>query len=287
MGQVHEFVAAPALGPLYRRALLRRGSSGTLPEHRLVLRDVRVDRSHLARYDRVCGFRLRDELPATYPHVLAFPLTMTLMTRDDFPFPLLGLVHVGNRIAQRRTLSSGEPLTLTAWAEDLRPHPRGSQLDVVVQATDASGTAAWEGRSTYLRRSRAKAPGTPATADPDADAAAARPSAVWRVERRVGADYAAASGDRNPIHTSRTLARLLGFPRTIAHGMWTKARCLAALEGRLPAAFEVEVAFKRPILLPATVAFTASRTDDRTTTIAVADRTTGARHLTGAVSIPA
>ena len=37
--------------------------------------------------------------------------------------------------------------------------------------------------------------------------------------------------------------------------MWTKARCLAALENRLPDAFTVEVGFSKPILLPGTVEF--------------------------------
>ena len=32
--------------------------------------------------------------------------------------------------------------------------------------------------------------------------------------------------------------------------MWTKARCLAALESRLPDAFAVDVRFRKPILLP-------------------------------------
>ena len=45
-------------------------------------------------------------------------------------------------------------------------------------------------------------------------------------------------------------AKPLGFPAAIAHGMWTKARCLAALESRLPDAFAVEVRFRKPILLP-------------------------------------
>jgi acyl dehydratase len=280
MGEVEEFIAAPALGPLYRRALLRRQTGHTLPDRRLVWRDVRVDRGHLAAYDRVCGFRMRDELPATYPHVLAFPLALTLMTRGDFPLPLLGLVHIGNRIAQRRQLSSGEPLTLTVWAEDLRPHDRGTQVDVVTTATDATGTDVWEDHSTYLKRGKpteAPAHGGPAV-EPTT------PNAVWTIERRVGADYAAASGDRNPIHTSRLLARAFGFPRTIAHGMWTMARCLAALEGRLPAAFEVDVTFKRPILLPAAVAFTSRRQDERTGTFGVRDLARQIPHLTGSFS---
>ena len=71
----------------------------------------------------------------------------------------------------------------------------------------------------------------------------------------IGRRYAAVSGDRNPIHLHGLSARLFGQQGAIAHGMWTKARCLAALQGHLPEAFTVEVAFKLPVRLPAKVAF--------------------------------
>jgi acyl dehydratase len=96
----------------------------------------------------------------------------------------------------------------------------------------------------------------------------------------VGVRYAAVSGDHNPIHTSRLAARLLGFPRPIAHGMWSKARCLASLEGRLPDAYTVDVAFKLPILLPARVGFAASPA----WTFALHDARSGRPHLVGTVS---
>jgi len=71
-----------------------RRRSGALPGRELVRRRVPVDRAHLAAYDRVCGFRLTDTLPATYPHVLAFPLQMALMTSPDFPFPAIGSAFI-------------------------------------------------------------------------------------------------------------------------------------------------------------------------------------------------
>jgi hypothetical protein len=37
--------------------------------------------------------------------------------------------------------------------------------------------------------------------------------------------------------------------------MWTKARCLAALEGKLPDAFAVDVCFRKPIRLPGKIEF--------------------------------
>jgi hypothetical protein len=123
--ETQEIEAAPGL---YARAILGSvlpGGGDELPDRRLLLRDLEVDRDHLAAYDRVCGFRLSDEQPATYPHVLAFPLAMKLMTDRSFPFSLLGMVHVANRIDQARPLGADERPTLRVWAQDLRPHPRG------------------------------------------------------------------------------------------------------------------------------------------------------------------
>ena len=229
--------------------LPRRRSSG-LPSEPLTA-SVAVDRDHLAAYDRVCGFPLTDRLPATYPHVLAFPSAMRLMT-TDFPFPVVGLVHVANRITVHRSLSF-EDLHFSVRAENLRPHHRGQQFDVVALAT-VDDRPVWTGVSTYLRLGSGVS-GKRERAAPPLFAAS------WRVPSRVGTDYAAVSGDRNPIHTSRLGARLFGFPRPIAHGMWTMARCLAALDPRLPDAYVVEVDFKRPILLPARVDFSAAEVD--------------------------
>ena len=65
--------------------------------------------------------------------------------------------------------------------------------------------------------------------------------------------------------------------------MWTKARCLAALDPRLPGRFTVEVPFRKPILLPATVQF-AEREDDAGIAFAVRGAGKGTPHLDGSVS---
>ncbi|SCL23573.1 MaoC like domain-containing protein [Micromonospora nigra] len=251
----------PAAGPLYRRALLnalplvggRRAAD--VPAVELAVDGVTVDREHLADYDRVCGFRLTDRLPATYLHVVGFPLSLRLMTAPEFPIALTGVVHVGNRITVRRPVTADETVAFTTWAENLRPHERGRQVDVVLVGT-VGGAEVWRGVSTYLGRERTPGDGGRREAREGAGPPAA--SAHWRVAPRVGTDYARVSGDHNPIHTSRLGARLLGFPRPIAHGMWSKARCLAALESRLPEAYTVEVAFKLPVPLPTTAAFSAT-----------------------------
>lgn len=229
----------------------------TLPEDTLTA-SVPVDRDHLARYQRVCGFRLGDELPLTYPHVLGFGLQLDLMTRRDFPFPVVGGVHVANRIEQTRPLTADDRLDIAVHAADLREHPRGKQYDVITTVS-VDGAEVWRDVSTYLRRGPSN--GSREAKPPREDAQAAAPHAVWRVPASIGTSYAQVSGDHNPIHTSWLGAKLFGFPRPIAHGMWSKARCLAALEGRLPAAYAAEVSFKLPILLPATVGFSYTGRD--------------------------
>jgi acyl dehydratase len=235
-----------------------------LPGIEARLPDVRADRGRLARYASVCGFAMTERLPPTYPHVLAFPATMALLTRRDFPLPLLGLVHVGNRIVMRRPIDAAEPLSLYLRAADLRPHPAGAAFDVVTIASDRAGEVVWESVGTYLRRDpdRPRREAAPApnllistlTAGDPADATVAD----WDVPGNTGRRYAAVSGDRNPIHLSAPTARMFGFRTAIAHGMWTKARILAALEPELPPAYTVDVTFRAPVPLPSTVRLTSN-----------------------------
>ena len=150
---------------LYPRAVARSARFGlrrlpgvgdgdrALPDVKLTLKDMEIDREHLVEYDRVCGFGLRDMLPPTYPHLFAFPLAMQLMTDSAFPFPVIGLVHVRNRIGQLRPLRADEPLEVRVWADELGEHDRGTRFDIVAEV-DASAEPAWRSRSTSLHIER-------------------------------------------------------------------------------------------------------------------------------------
>jgi acyl dehydratase len=276
----------PGLGPLYARALLTApGRGGDLTDHEVTQHGVHTDRERLTAYDRVCGFDLRDELPATYLHVLVFPLQMVLMVDRSFPFALPGLVHVRNRIVQHRPVRADEVLDLRCSARDLRPHSKGAQVDLVSEAR-AGTELVWESVSTYLAKGARAPEGTLPDQD-ELDSALpddARPQAIWRVPRDTGRRYAAVSGDVNPMHLNPLAARASGFPRMLVHGMWTKARALAALEPRLPKAYAVDVAFRRPLLLPSTVGFLARPAGGPGEwDFAVRPRRGGREHLRGTV----
>jgi MaoC like domain len=278
--------APPSLLPLYAKAAvtapLHRGAA--LPASVYTLADRTIDRQHLAAYQQVCGFAVSDVLPPTYLHVLAFPLSVALMTERSFPFPLVGMVHVANSITLARAVTADETVSFRVRAEDLRPHPAGRQFDLLAEAT-VDGELVWSGRSTYLRRGKPPgAPSDPSRPNRDLGPQTGAISQV-RVPDDIGRRYGAVSGDRNPIHLHKLTAKAFGFRSAIAHGMWLKARALAALEGRLPDAYTVEVAFKLPVLLPATIGIAAAEADNGWN-LDVRNVTSGKPHLAGTITAP-
>ncbi|MCF1595284.1 MaoC family dehydratase [Streptomyces muensis] len=231
------------------------------PRTRLVLPGLRVDLARLAAYERVCGFATGDDaLPITYPHVLGFPLAMRLMSTREFPLPLLGLVHTHIGITRHQRLTATGTYELSVHIDALVPHRRGTEAVVVTEVREGEAVV-WESRSRYLARHRtdhhrAEPSGAGAGAGETPEAPKPLPAvAEWRLAGDVGRRYGAASGDRNPIHLHPLTARLFGFPRAIAHGMWTVARCLAA--HGTPERAVVEVEFRAPVLLPGTVTYAA------------------------------
>jgi MaoC like domain len=266
---------APAVPGLSLLPGLRRGAK-ELPDLELEQPGVGIHPDRLGAYNEVCGFGVRDQIPATYPHILAFPLHMALMTDGGFPFAPMGLVHVANRISQHRPIRAAETLDLRVRADNLRPHPKGRQFDVVSEAS-VDGEVVWRSFSTMLRRGGG---GDDGERRPREERPVPKGATRWRLPGDLGRRYAAVSGDRNPIHLYGATAKAFGFPRQIAHGMWSKARALAALQPRLPDAFEVDVEFKKPILLPATVAFGAQQSGSGID-FGLTDAKKGTPHLVG------
>ncbi|WP_460853748.1 MaoC family dehydratase [Nocardioides montaniterrae] len=250
-------------------------TGGDLPDVTLH-RTAAVERAQVERYNAVCGFPNKDVAPIPYLHMLAFPLHMELMTSAAFPFPAIGTVHLENSMTQHRPVAIGEEVSLALRAENLRASTKGKAWDMNVTAT-VGDEVVWESTSTYLRIGKGdKENGDPGLPLEMIDVK----GPVWKLPENLGRRYAAVSGDRNPIHLYPITAKALGFKRHIAHGMWSKARCIAALESRLPDAVTVEVAFKKPIFLPGKAQFGAEQTATGYDFALVSPKS-GAPHLLG------
>jgi hypothetical protein len=289
-----ELSSSPSMPALFARAgaamipgaaklpFLGGGGGRDVPDLTLKLTDSSIDPDRLSAYTRVCGFDLRDEAPVTYPHILAFPLQLSLMTDPSFPFPAIGLVHIYNRIVQHRPIKTTEQLEIEVHATPLKDHPRGTQFSLISEVR-VGGELVWEEISTNLKRVSGSERGgeAPGRELPKAEDLPA--TATWTLSGDLGRRYGTVSGDLNPIHVHPLTARLFGFKSAIAHGMWTKARCLGALQARLPDALTVEVAFRKPIFLPGKVEFCEAAQDGAAFDVhfGVRDPRNGSSHLDG------
>ncbi len=249
----------------------------TIPDRQVRLDGVRVDPDHLAAYCRATGLRFGDELPLTYPFIITFPLVMKLVVQRDFPFVAVGAVHAENLIERTRALSVSEPLDIRSHVENLREHPKGLLVDAISEIS-VGREQVWRQVTTFLHQQRTSLSGGPKP-EPKPEEVPPPPLRTLRVDQQTINRYAAASGDRNPIHTSALGAKAFGFPRSIAHGMWSAAGILGVVEGRIPDETTYAVKFGKPILLPATVNVYADRIDEGWD-LALLHPTKGYPHLT-------
>jgi acyl dehydratase len=272
-----------ALNNLVRAAigslpLIPRGDR--LPEKTLTVDDIAIDRANVAAYAAVTGLRYDDTVPLTYPFVLTYPTVMELVTGFDFPFAAVGAVHMENRITRYRPIAVTDTVGVCAHAENLREHRKGLLVDVISRVSVGTDPA-WDQVTTFLHQQRTSLSGEP---KPQPQQAPKLPpaSTIVKITQRQIRRYASIGADHNPIHTSLLGAKVFGFPRPIAHGMFSAAAVLANIEGQLPDAVSYRVKFAKPVFLPATLGLDIDRVQQGWD-ITLRDMAKGYPHLTGSV----
>ncbi|WP_196221455.1 MaoC family dehydratase [Sansalvadorimonas verongulae] len=270
----------PSMLSLYGKAAVKKGYSGELPELSVAVPGIRADKAVVRKYDKICHFPESRFLAPTYLHVLSFPLHMCLMTDPSMPLKPMGLVHVRNRIKQYRQVEQGELLYIECSVGESRDVDAGLEFDIVTRI-EASGEEVYEGLSTNLSRRPSKTSGDKKKRQPSDPLEIVQ---TWALPSGLGRSYGAVSGDRNPIHLWPATAKLFGFERHIIHGMWSKARCLAALGEQIAGKpFEIEVSFKTPVFLPAKVEFSYTQHHDSTSFLMRS--LSGKPHLKGSLKL--
>ena len=251
-----------------------------VPDRTLVVDDIPIDQGNVAAYAAITGLRLRDAVPLTYPFALTFPMVMDLITGFDFPFSAIGAVHVENTITARRPIAISDTVGVRVHAENLREHRKGLLVDVVTEV-QVGNEPAWHQVTTFLHQQRTSLSGEPKP-EPPAQPKLPPPNAILRITPRQIRRYAAIGGDHNPIHTSVVGAKLFGFPRVIAHGMFSAAAVLANLEGQLPDAVRYTVKFGKPVLLPASLGLYTEKVSGGWD-LSLRNMSKGYPHLTGSL----
>ncbi len=285
-----ELQTMPSIGACYRTAftlaakdaVTRRRRPADLPAEPVVVRGHRISAESLDAYRRLLGVGEPESVPSVLVHIEAFPAAMHLMADESFPLPLMGMVHLTNTVLHHRPVPVDVPLDITARASELAAHHAGTAVDLTVTVAAAdTGEVLWEGVSRYLAKGvhRGERPERPARDE----FTAPRMTGRWRFDAGAGREYAAVSGDYNPIHLTGPSAKLLGMKGSIAHGMLLAARMLA---GREPAAagFRWEIAFDAPVMLPGTVSVAYSHPAEGRTEVVGWNARKGRRHFAGTIA---
>ena len=264
-----------ALGSL---PLVRRGDR--LPDRTLIVDDVAIDRSNVAAYATITGLRYGDTVPLTYPFVLTYPTVMELVTGFYFPFAAVGAVHIKNVITRYRPIAVTDTVGISARADNLREHRRGLLVDIVSQVS-VGNEPAWDQVTTFLHQQHTSLSDTPGP-DPPKAPKLPPPNAILRITPQRIRRFSSIGADHNPIHTSLLGAKLFGFPKPIAHGMFSAAAVLTNVEGHLPDSVSYTVKFGKPVFLPASLSLYVDRVEQGWN-IALRDTAEGYPHLTGSV----
>jgi acyl dehydratase len=270
-----------AFGAALKKQGVAPGGAYGVPLLEALPRRVVLEEARIQRYERACGIDPpAEQVPPAYPEALFLGPMAELATARGFPLSPLGLIHVRQTVAPRRAIPRNAALDLCCRIAEARDVPQGIEVDMAMEAR-MDGTVAWEGTATVLSRNartrgRSSAGRQPSTTEP--------PTRGLEITAgpRTGLDYAAATGDYNPHHLYPWTARLLGYRRPIAHGMWTLARALDLLHGAraLTPPYGVEATFKRPLFLPGRSVFHIDDTPERTR-FEVRDARDGAPQLLG------
>lgn len=270
----------PNMPIILAKAAIKSGSyqvGDSLPAISAEWQNMSLDAKHLAQYNKICGFA-EHKMPATYLWTRAFPLIMRILVSKQFPLPAMGQVHLRNQISVHKTFDFSKKITITAAVAHSKLSSKGLEWTMQLTA-DVEGLSVWSSQSTFLHRCKTGIERNSKIIE-NADGE----SQQWTLAKDLGRRYAAISGDYNPIHLGALSAKLFGFKQAIAHGMWSKARCLAALDAVTPdSGYQVNVNFLKPVYLPSSVNFYVKPEEDRQN-FCLYDSTGEHRHLQGSIS---
>lgn len=277
----------PSAKTLYAKALTtagrKPGKSPKIPHLDVKVSGVVADTKRLAAYRDLCGFETTDFLPITFPQVQAAPLHMWLMLQPQFPIPLMGIVHIRNVFDTLRPMPVDGTYEVRAALTDGRRTHQGLEFDILTEYTDEAGEIVHRSLMTPLFRMKSE------TAAPPKGKPKAAPSGLaeyrtFDIPADMGRQYAPVGGDFNPIHLHPLTAKAFGFPRAIAHGMWSVAKTAALLEGARggAAASHLEVQFRQPLFLPGKVSLKFNGPGAEME-FALLSRTSDKTHLTGSL----
>ena len=231
---------------------LFKSGRGRIPEIGVELEEAAIGEEELNAYRSICSFKPGGKVPSTFLHAYIFPLQSILLSHSKFPYPMLGLIHFANSIRQYRELQVGEKFSAKCWLGKSYSHEKGQAFDIRCEIR-VGRELVWEESSIILHKGKVGEGELLDWKQPVLEPTCSKE--VWEMPSNLGRRFAKVSGDFNPIHLYPLTAKLFGFKRNIAHGMWSLGKALGKYEDKVGESYELTVLFKTPVLLPAKVIY--------------------------------
>lgn len=234
--------------------------AGRFPPIIVSWRRHQVDRRHLDTFVALTGLGANGHLPLLFPHVVSFPMQMTILTHPMFPVPIWGALQIRNHLLQHRRIATGEMLDLETRVAGQRFLEKGAEVDLY--STVRSGAeVVWESLNTVYYRGRFSPPGevSPLARSPEG---AWDVYARWRMPSGTGRRFGGLTGDYNGIHLWSWYARRFGFKGAFLHPQLSLGLCMARLSGRQdPERQRLDAWLKGPVYYGSAVTLRAAVSD--------------------------
>lgn len=212
----------------------------------------------LKRYHEAFGGFVSD-VPLTLIYCLAQRVHLAQMLGEHFPWPAPGLVHVSNSIERLQPIEPDTDFILKASIKIPARGPKVSPRRLRPLFT----VEFWQ-HNTHVANCVSEYQVMPKQAERPRKSREAKTADLprddwqcldtWRLDSKEGRNYARLSGDFNPIHLHPLVSRWFGFDQPIIHGMYMSGRAQAEIERAANKAIDkIDVSFKRPVALPATI----------------------------------
>ena len=197
--------------------------------------------------------------PPLYPVVfLPDILSQLVDDAEEMNFNIMRVVHAEHRMSWSETLHPGDEIYTTAKIINMEQRGVNEILDLLIHCKRDDDIVVEMNYRLLSRGEKKEEPKKP-TADvhiPKRGEVLVKHNSVVTADQ--GVRYAEASGDHNPIHKSDDIARSVGLPRAILHGLCTMALASQVIVGGLlngdPERLKsMSVRFSRPVLLDQTI----------------------------------
>lgn len=242
--------------------------------------NIKLDSEKIKLFRKICNQPQNpDTVPMVYLQSLFIGMLGKYIISPFFPLVPMGLIHTKQKIIQKKAIKTDATLDAHIKLSEILNDEKGYEITFLLELT-SQNIVVWEGVSTFLSKDKKYKKKKKSFGHTDM----LTPFLEIDIPSDIGRQYAKVSGDCNPHHLSNIFAKLFGFKRTIAHGMWSLARSVAEIENQFndKEILSVDAAFKLPIFIPGKASLGADKTN-KDIAFELRDSSTKKPHLAGII----